>query len=272
MNLTRRPLHVLVKIHGVVYNFPYICKQDPSKQSSMKKIPLFALLTLFISCDKFEHHMSIAYVPEYYQMEAIEVVQSNNHIVIYANGLSDYASITDEDPSTFNALAEKHNDTSYNKRITYLETILQDMNPCCLKDDFTTIHITSNADFDESHPAGSLLDDIVIFHSSTPYPYIQSGYTSIYQWGIASNMLPALESTYQRNIFSCMEEAHYVRKKVSELVPSDLTLLGDKWTEACLGIIEFIAEPTLHRHHTMNIKMVTDEGHIYENLIEITFD
>ena len=240
----------------------------------MKKLYFLLFIPFIISCNEYEFHMSMAFVSGYYQMEHIELVESNNLLFIYGEGIKDYASLIDDDSRLFESLARKHKDISYNKKIAYLDgKYLMDPNPYCLKDDFTAIHVTSDTDYDESHPAGSNLDDVVVFHSSSPYPYIESGYTCTYDWGEVRDILPWPDSTFNHDYIDTEEWSHYIRKNVMDLCPSDLTLLGGYlWRgEPSLGILEFASKPTLEKCHTIHVELINDEGKAYRSMIEMEF-
>ena len=52
--------------------------------------------------------------------------------------------------------------------------------PSALIDEIVSIVITSDVDWDETHPSGTSLNDIVRVAFASHYPYIQSGYDSKY--------------------------------------------------------------------------------------------
>ncbi|MBR2947814.1 MAG: hypothetical protein IKC17_04415 [Bacteroidales bacterium] len=52
--------------------------------------------------------------------------------------------------------------------------------PSALIDEIVSIVITSDVDWDETHPSGTSLNDIVRVGFASHYPYIQSGYDSKY--------------------------------------------------------------------------------------------
>ena len=61
----------------------------------------------------------------------------------------------ESDPQEFERLAIRNGDVGYNRWLEFWEY------PSAFADNFQTMHITSNADWDEEHPAGTLLDDIL---------------------------------------------------------------------------------------------------------------
>lgn len=79
-----------------------------------------------------------------------------------------------EDAVLFNELSQKYGDTSY-KEIVEIHHI-----PLPYRSSFSesiaNITITSNVDIDEQHPAGSSLNDMFLFFSSSPDQYIKNGY------------------------------------------------------------------------------------------------
>lgn len=69
----------------------------------------------------------------------------------------------------YNELCRKHDDLSYNDRIT-------SEHACCAYD-FASISFVCTKVWDEAHPAGKPLDDIVRMDAWSYYPYVRSGYS-----------------------------------------------------------------------------------------------
>ena len=76
----------------------------------------------------------------------------------------------ESDPQEFERLAIRNGDVGYNRWLEFWEY------PSAFADNFQTMHITSNADWDEEHPAGTLLDDILWAEFWSYADYIRSGY------------------------------------------------------------------------------------------------
>ncbi len=87
---------------------------------------------------------------------------------------------TGEDAERYDHLCIKHNDMSYNQYRSI--GLVRDSTPVYNDIDFTAIEITADIDFDETHPAGSSLADVVRLMSWSPYPYILSGYSQYYHY------------------------------------------------------------------------------------------
>lgn len=61
-----------------------------------------------------------------------------------------------------------YNDTCYNHKMVPSHTVLTEK--------LRAIKVVCDQDFDAAHPAGTSLEDIVMFCTSSPYEFIQSGY------------------------------------------------------------------------------------------------
>ena len=128
-----------------------------------------------------------------------------------------------EEKQVYDALCEKYNDVTYNRKVRYSYDEYYPPRCSCF---FTDLEIWSTADWDAGHPAGTPLDDIVRFKSDTPWPYIRSGYTQRY-------------SDKKRG------EYYPVYCLVSELTADDMTLLPDSF------FILFTSRPSLDLQHTI---------------------
>lgn len=76
------------------------------------------------------------------------------------------------DPEEFLRLATRNDDTSFNQWVP---------DHLCLRtpafaNNFRELHVVSNADWDEEHPAGSLLDDILLVRLYSYANFIHEGY------------------------------------------------------------------------------------------------
>ena len=149
-----------------------------------------------------------------------------------------------EDPQQFYTLCKKHNDETYNHKVRLYKASPTKNNPRC-SFDFTSLEIRSSADWDEAHPAGTSLGDIVRFYSNTPWLYIQSGYTQKSSDG---------------------SEYYQIDKLVSELTPDDMTLLPADGFQ-----LQFTALPTLSQQHTLFVRLTADDGTVFEAQLDVDF-
>jgi hypothetical protein len=148
---------------------------------------------------------------------------------------------TGAEKETYDALCEKYGDMTFNRDVKMFTNLPNDL-PNALSVDFVSVDITSNADFDAGHLAGSSLGDIVMFNAWSFKPYIDSGYTS--------------------------NDGCWIWELVSELTPAQLTLLEYQdgptlWIQTA---------PTLSKTHTFTVTMTADDGRVFSDTIEMTFE
>lgn len=138
----------------------------------------------------------------------------------------------------YDSLANKHHDT------TFFD--LANACDCCYSfdgnygfdhrsttADINSIVVTSNEDWDSSHPAETPLNDLIIFTGYTPVPFIRSGYNS--------------------SIAECSK----ISKPLHKMLPKDYELVLYKKRNISLKFISPPDEPKSH-HITVHISM--DDG------------
>jgi len=79
------------------------------------------------------------------------------------------------DYSKYEELCLYNSDTEYNKEIS--GTIHDIGKYCSIADNIVSIDFIADNDYDKKHPAGSSLNDIVVFDFYSVYQFIQSGYS-----------------------------------------------------------------------------------------------
>lgn len=161
-------------------------------------------------------------------------------------GLGNYKS-TGALKESYDALCEKHNDMTFlRETVTWGPSGPREV--YLLGVDFLSIDITSDSDFDDEHPAGSSLGDIVKLNSYSLKPYIDSGY----------KLLAPNGTVY-----------HPVYEFVSELTPEQLILLGQR---DYIGSLRFETQPTLSKTHKFTVTMIADDGREFTASIDMEFD
>jgi hypothetical protein len=221
----------------------------------MKKILLVLLIACgLVSCLREKKVFLRSYIMSYYGIEGISLKEDSGErksMSIYGTDayfLGDYKS-TGTEKGVYDALCEKHGDMTF-LRDFFIRDGFGPHSTDAIGVDFLSIDITSDSPFDEEHPAGVSLGDIVKLSSYSLKPYIDSGYTYINNYG------------YHRNY-------HSFDKYFSELTSDDLMLLG---RSAYIGDLEFDGEPTLSKTHTFTVTMTADDGRVFTASIEMTFE
>lgn len=109
------------------------------------------------------------------------------------------------------------------------------------------ISVTSDKDFDENHPAGTRLDDIVFFSAGTPFPFIKSGYKD---WNERTD-------SYFDGGYTIIEGL------LSELNPDDLVLLNTEYM-----YIDFPKKPK-EKEQSITIRVFFKNGKVLSSTKKI---
>ena len=143
--------------------------------------------------------------------------------------------------------------------------------------DFLSIDIVSDSDWDESHPAGTSLNDVFRFASSSPYKYIASRYKKSYFW--MKEELPE----YVHRYYACVggdrayddKAMHLVHGLLSEITSEDLILLGGqsegKPKYDKLGFLFPVQKPSGSKIHSLKLTMLDTEGNTFTATAKIDF-
>jgi hypothetical protein len=164
----------------------------------------------------------------------IDTAQNNLHLAFLGEDIQPY----DE---RFHSLTEHFGDTAYNKESSSIFHT-------AIADEFISIDLISDRDFDTSHSAGKSLKDIVKFHGISPYKYITSGYTDEFDWN--GDDIP--EGFDMFSIEPRTNGYHPVYKLLPALTLDDLKLLGK------FSNISFTVKPPSGEHSlTLTFKTAT---------------
>ena len=218
----------------------------------IRYIALVSIATFGVSCQQVMDDLDSmapyreSFIDQYWQ---ITDTVDNSELVLFYGELQLRISvnkelIADVDGSTqelvdnHKLLSQQFGDTSYNRRTTPgIDS--------AIANSFMSIEITSDAAFDENHPAGSSLSDIVCWRWASWLPYIQSGYND--DWFVYGAP---------------------TKKPLRELAVADLTLLQD----SDFFTFIFPNTPTLATQHNITITMTTVEGEEYEYIVPVDFN
>lgn len=146
----------------------------------------------------------------------------------------------------FVRIAARNGDTGFDGNLwsfIYLSRVV-------FADNFQSIHLTSDRDWDEEHPAGTLLDDIVLWEAITYSDFIRNGYT-----GGNPDESPFV---YYQESLAAIEPAWM------EMIKLDQTI-GKGHSPNLL----FAKSPTLDKEHTLTVTLTTTEGKTYRPTITL---
>lgn len=125
----------------------------------------------------------------------------------------------DKNADIYKALSIKYVDTSYNQKIAYGKNLV-------LAEDFDSILVVCDKDFNPTHLAGAPLTDVIKICTSTCYPFISNGYK--YTEEDHRGFEPDHVGTIRRR--NGGEGYSVLFKFLNELTPRDMKMLFPCWT------------------------------------------
>ena len=251
------------------------------KTKILSLITTICLALSLYACDPPQKHYVTSMINQYVGPGELNLIDAGDNVILVRfddiKYVANFASGRESHSVIFNELCRKHNDTSYDRVIV--------INPAygypyiCLNLDFVSVSVTSDVDFDDEHPTGTELGDIILFHSVSVRPYIESGYTKEYDWNVGDYF--ALLKSYfsyrnslEPSVGTGKNPIHPVERLVSGLTPEDMTLLGrisgHGGGNYPLALLEFVQKPTLGTKHKITVTLIDDEGEVYSATIDMT--
>lgn len=243
----------------------------------MKKEIIFIWIgIIFISfqaCDRTTTETVRSYVLAYQDYDSIYLgnTSSSNIGISWISNSSYYDWRSKGIQKTvYDSLCSVNNDINYYKKISYIAT---PMYGYYFLEHITEINVTSNVDFDSSHPAGSKLNDLIRFISVSPFKFIQSGYKDTFDWN-ANCPASFKKELGMMNFIQTGDDnskSHYpIDKLLSELKAADLTLLGFG-NGRFIGYLLFESTPEINKTHLFTITVKTVEGKEFSRSISKIF-
>lgn len=231
----------------------------------------------------YESAHSDSFVVQYWSFERLEVAciaSDNNRLNLYLRTPLGHArmgyGVVSEDAQLRQRYKDKcaaHGDQGFPFEFLYGPDLMPNSFP---DKDFTAIEVVSDADFDEEHPAGSRLDDIMLFCSASPWSFIRSGYSEQADW--SDSNIPFVMRHYYNIVQPYdTQNSHYyhpVYGKVSEMGADDLTLLGGDdggGRRGLIGVLTFLKEPARGGEHNITVTLVAADAERYSASVKVTF-
>lgn len=233
---------------------------------------------------KYETAHSDSFVVQYWSFDKLEVacIPPDNILNVYLKsspGSSKlYYGVLSEDArlrQMYNDKCDEHKDKGFPFEFRYGPDLMPNSFP---DKDFTTVEVVSDSDFDGQHPAGSRLDDLLLFCSASPWRFIRSGYTEKANW--SDRDIPQAVHRYYGNVmpYDAQNAGYYhpVYGKASEMGPDELTLLGGDDGSAgrmgLIGVMTFMKEPNEVGEHNLTVTMTASDGERYSGSVRVRFE
>lgn len=210
------------------------------------KNTIFYVLTAVLFCsscsDKQENghwvqHYIATYATGEYKLMAL---RENKGIALSLDNIK-FISSPDKYPGIradrYLEIAERNGDMSYNRFADYAWEFR-----IAYADNFASMHLTSDKDWDRTHPAGSSLDDLIWVNAACYDQYIRNGYTG--------------------------DEIHYIDKPLDNLGSNELSVVCDRGTYRNPDFY-FLSVPLTDEEHTLTLTITTTEGAVHRPTITL---
>lgn len=168
--------------------------------------------------------------------------------------------------------AVRYGDVSYNDTV-YLD---HSHNMPCepLATPIVSIEVVCDRDFDGSHTAGTPLNDILTFKSSSPKKFIDSGYKDVFDWtGIDEEYEYHVRDIYRSGLKGGF--LHPVVKRLDEVTTEDMTLLVGQIGYRCVGgdlfLLAFDTRPAESGTYDCTVTIRFEDGRTVRSAVACTF-
>ena len=151
------------------------------------------------------------------------------------------------DIEKFNRWAARNNDIDFNQVLANGALPMV----ATFADNFSKMVVTSNADWDEAHPAGTSLDDVLQVRINSSSDFVHDGYDM---------------GEYKYEFLQNYDYLKTIEKRPSELTAADMKMvyysLTDFSSQTKSPVIVFTSAPTLEKEHTLTLRWTTVEGDV----------
>ncbi len=169
----------------------------------------------------------------------------------------------------------KIGDMSYNRKHTMMGNLLSvSVGREFSAESIQRIEVVSDAAWDDTHPAGSSLNDVMAFLSTNPLPYIASGYSAYVNsepgpnFHFGGDFSPYWWIKSDEN----MGKLELVEGRLSDIDFSRYTLLGLSSVWEGWGVFRFISTPTKAQEHELTFTISFKDGGLSQAKHRIKWD
>jgi hypothetical protein len=154
----------------------------------------------------------------------------------------------------YDSFCEKYGDMTYNRG----DYVYLSESHTFQMYSFVSVDIVSDADFDQAHPKGTSLADLIIFQATSSKPFVDSGYKMY-------------ESVWEVDGRTYTHPYYPIHKRVSELTAYDFMMLygigyhSETW-------LNFEALPTLSKEHIFTVTFTDERGETFSDSVKMTFE
>ena len=169
----------------------------------------------------------------------------------------------------YDSLVKAHKD--YYGKLTDLEDLMMR----ALFRRIEGLHITSDQDYDEQHPAGSLLNDLFDIEYRSFAKYVESGYDdSLFTNNNDDDQAAATRKRMTHLALDNFFKMTTTRKPLNKLMDNDLRLIVASYYTPSHEYPLLITEclPVIDMQQTLTIKLYLDDGTTRTGYVETVFE
>lgn len=199
------------------------------------------------------------FIPAYRHISNIGFGVDSNAITIIASEQLDEVNIFSkgEDKILFDSLAARYGDLGYDAELTYHDNGYEGAKHAryfynyAMTENISSIEVTSLNAWDDAHPYGKSLNDIIYVRAVTPIPFITSGYSAD---------VPRLTEFSKRLSEMSPEDFRLTFSNLEPYESYGIWYNDDDFFRLMYVNLIFDHKPTIDKSQTLRVKVVLDNG------------
>lgn len=223
-----------------------------SKAIKSISIAFLATILLCVSCRRISNgvieYFSKYFIVSYSNIMRFELIQSTTDKMVITVTCAGKALTPIDDPISFDSIANRHHDTNYNRTYVTADApslrFSSDAYPRANISDIISLTVTCDTMWDDQHPAGEPLNDIVELTTYSYRQYINSGYDD--------NLFPGADFPQNRKPNGMLTEQTML---LSEMQVSDFDLTMHE-----TSYLRFLIKPTKPGTYPIKMTVELDNG------------
>lgn len=231
--------------------------------------------------DEWEYHTIQSYGYVYMKLDKFKAQQMSEGCIMieYCQTLERVCAFN-KNIELWGQYGEAHGDTAYNHleafRVAANGFLSSPTHNIFFAFDIDSILVVSDADFDEDHPEGTSLNDIIRFVALSPMEFIRNGYSSSYDLVLPNDTIGIVKALVSQGYGYGCKDFSIVEKTLKDCTPNDFMMISfarnsdsnNKLTSP-MCVLQFLSRPTLETEHNITIQIFGTD-HIEQSSHEIS--